>query len=357
MTDFSISTPKGVRRIGPGEPVFVVAEMSGNHNQNLETAYKIIDAAAEAGADAIKLQTYTADTITIDCDNEYFRIKEGPWAGQTLYELYQRAYTPWEWHGELKIYAEGKGLVFFSTPFDGTAVDFLERLGVSLYKVASFEVVDIPLLQKIGQTKKPVIMSCGMATEEEINLAVTTLRKFGSPAVALLYCVSAYPANAEDMNLATVPELAKRFNAPAGLSDHSLILDVPLTAVDLGAVIIEKHLTLTRSDGGPDAEFSLEPYEFEELVEAVRCGQKGRASIGVVKFGPGISEKGSLIYRKSLFVVQPVKKGEVFTSRNIRSIRPGHGLPPKLYDEIMGDRAVTDISPGTPLVWKLIKKS
>jgi len=357
MKPLVIDTPKGERRIGPGEPVFVVAEMSGNHNQNIQTAYKIIDAAATTGVDAIKLQTYTADTITIDCDNDYFKIKTGPWAGQTLYELYQKAYTPWEWHQKLKEYAESKGLIFFSTPFDPTAVDFLEELGVSLYKVASFEVVDIPLLRRIGQTRKPVIMSCGMASEEEIGLAVSTLREHGSPSIALLYCISAYPAKAEDMNLATIPEMSKKFDVLAGLSDHSLTLEVSLTAVGLGAVILEKHLTLARSDGGPDAEFSLEPSEFRELVAAVRVGKIGHGQIGKVKFGPGIADQGNLIYRKSLFVARRVGKGEVFSPDNVRSIRPGHGLPPKYYDEVMGCRASRDVAVGTPLSWELIVKS
>lgn len=352
LKPIKIKTKKGERLIGPGQPVFVVAEMSGNHNQDIRRAYKIIDAAAEAGADAIKLQTYTADTITLDCDNEYFQVKvNDSWKGQTLHSLYEKAYTPWDWQPKLKEYGESKGLVVFSTPFDDTAVDFLEKMRVPIYKVASFEVVDIPLLEKIGKTKKPVIISRGMSSSEEIRLAIKTLKKSGAPQVAVLHCVSSYPARPEEMNLATVPDISKKFGIVSGLSDHSLGKEVSLGAVALGACIIEKHLTLSRKDGGPDAQFSLEPQELKELIAALRNVQK---AVGKADYSMGKGEKENIIFRKSLFVAKDIKKGERFTKENIRSVRPGYGLAPKFYNKIIGLTAAKNIKKGTPLNWNLI---
>jgi len=345
---------EGNKKIGPGNPVFIIAEMSGNHNQDIKKAYKIIDAAAKAGVDAIKLQTYTADTITLDCDNKYFQVKVNKaWKGQTLYSLYKKAYTPWEWQPKLKKYAEKKGLIFFSTPFDNTAVDFLEKMNVPLYKVASFEVVDIPLLQRIGKTKKPVIMSRGMSTVEELKLAIKTLKASGCPQVAILHCVSSYPAKPEQMNLATIPDLVKKFKVIAGLSDHSLGTAASIASVALGGCIVEKHLTLFRAEGGPDAGFSLEPDEFKELVKSIREVEK---AIGQPSCMPGEKEKESIIFRKSLFVVKDIKKGEKITPENVRSIRPGHGLASKYYDEVLGKTANKKIERGTPLSWKLINR-
>jgi pseudaminic acid synthase len=297
MDAIKIKTAKGIRKIGPGQPVFVIAEMSGNHNQDIKKAYKIIDAAADAGADAIKLQTYTPDTMTIDCDNKYFQVKvNDAWKGQTLYELYKKAYTPWEWQPRLKKYAEAKGLIFFSTPFDATAVDFLEKMKAQFYKVASFEIVDIPLLKRIAKTKKPVIISRGMANLDEIKLAIKTLKDNGCPAVALLHCVSSYPARPEEMNLSAIPDLAKRFKTVIGLSDHTSGFTAAIAATALGAKIIEKHLTIKRSEGGPDAGFSLEPEEFKEMAGKIRIVEK---TLGRPQYGSGKMEKESIIFRKS----------------------------------------------------------
>ena len=342
-------TPKetriGKRRIGRTQPVFVVAEISGNHNHDLTRALSIIDAAAEAGADAIKLQTYTADTMTLKSERPEFQVI---WQGKkrTLHDLYQEAHTPWEWHMKLFAHAKKRGLICFSSPFDPTAVDFLEKLGNPIYKVASFEVVDIPLLERIGKTRKPVIMSRGMATIDEIRLALTTLKKFGCPRVILLQCVSEYPARPEDMNLATIPEMRSRFAVPVGLSDHTLSPYVAVAALALGARVVEKHLTLRRPDGGPDAAFSLEPHEFSELVRALRETER---AIGKVSYKRPRGESESVMHRKSLFVVADMKKGERFTAGNVRSIRPGNGLAPKYYRQVLGKRARKDIARGTPL--------
>jgi len=354
MKNIIINTPQGKRKIGPGQPAFIIAEMSGNHHQNIKEAYKIIDAAAVAGADAVKLQTYTADTITINCNNKYFQVKvNDAWKGQTLYNLYKKAHTPWEWQAKLKKYGASKGVLVFSTPFDATAVDFLEKMKVALYKVASFEVVDIPLLKKIGQTKKPVIMSRGMASRDEIKLAVKTLKKYGCPEVAILHCVSGYPAKFEEMNLSTIPDIVKKFKVIAGLSDHTLGATVSIASVALGASLIEKHLTIKRSAGGTDAAFSLEPEEFKNLVQVVRATEK---AVGKPNYKITKSEAENVIFRKSLFVVKDMKNGEKFTVRNIRSIRPGYGLAPKYYDKIIGKSARKNITAGTPLSWNLIKR-
>jgi len=343
-----IKTPKGEKIIGPGHPIFIVAEISANHNQSYEKAKKIIDAAIDAGVDAIKLQTYTPDTMTIKSDKKWFKINKGNWAGQTLYNLYKKAYTPWEWQPKLKKYAEKKGVILFSTPFDNTAVDFLEKMNVALYKVASFEVVDMPLLKRIGQTKKPVIISRGMASVQELKLAIKTLRDNGTPKIAVLHCVSSYPAQPEQMNLATIPDIARRFKVVPGLSDHTLGITVPITSIALGTCIIEKHVTLSRADGGPDAEFSLEPCELKQMVKSVREAQ---LAIGKPSYKLGKRESQNIVFRRSLFAVKNIKKGEKFTEKNIRSIRPGYGLAPKYYDKVIGKTAVKNIERGTPLKW------
>jgi pseudaminic acid synthase len=344
----------GGRKIGPGHPTYIIAEMSANHNQDFEQAVIILEAAKVAGADAIKLQTYTADTLTIDCDNEYFRIKGTLWNGRTLYELYGEASTPWEWQPRLKELAERLGLDLFSTPFDQGAINFLEQMQVPAHKIASFECVDLPLLEKIAQTRKPIIMSTGMATLAEIDEAVRTLRLAGGNQLALLKCTSAYPASPEEMNLRTIPHLAEEFGLPVGLSDHTLGIAVPVAAVALGACIIEKHFTLSRDVPGPDSAFSLEPNEFKAMVDAVRTVEK---ALGAVHYGVSESESGSRVFRRSLFVVQDVKAGETLTLENVRSIRPGHGLPPKHLRDVVGKRATRDVKRGTPLDWGLISKT
>ena len=325
---------------------YIIAEISANHNGKLERAEAIVSAAADAGADAIKLQTYTADTLTIPCDNEYFRIKGTLWEGKTLHDLYQEACTPWEWQPRLKALANDLGMDCFSTPFDATAVDFLEKMDVPCHKVASFEVVDIPLLKKIAATGKPVIMSTGMASLAEIDEAVTTLRESGTRELALLKCTSAYPAPPEEANLRTIPHLARAFNCVAGLSDHTLGGAVAVGAVALGARIIEKHFTLARADGGPDSAFSMEPDEFKQMVQDIRTVEK---ALGTVCYDLTPKQKESKVFRRSLFVVKDMKAGDVFTEENVRSIRPGYGLPCRLLDSIVGTTANVDIERGTPL--------
>jgi pseudaminic acid synthase len=339
------------RRVGPDYPAYIVAEMSANHNQDFDQAVKIIEAAKEAGADAIKLQTYTPDTITIDCDNEYFRIKGTLWDGHTLYDLYGEAYTPWDWQPRLKEIANELGLDLFSTPFDETAVDFLEGMRVPAYKIASFENVDLPLLRRIAQTGKPIIMSTGMATLAEMDEAVRTIREAGGSQLALLKCTSAYPASPEDMNLRTIPHLAKAFNAPVGLSDHTLGIAVPVAAVALGACIIEKHFTFSRATPSPDSAFSLEPHEFKAMVEGARMVEK---ALGTVQYGVSEHEAGSRVFRRSLFVVQDMNAGEMFTAENVRSIRPGYGLHTRHLEEVIGRYASRDIQRGSPLAWDMV---
>jgi N-acetylneuraminate synthase len=338
--------------IGPGQSVYIIAELSANHHQDFERAARLIDAAKDAGADAIKLQTYTPDTITIDSDRSEFRIGGGTlWDGRSLYELYGEAFTPWDWQPKLKQLANDAGLALFSSPFDETAVDFLEGMDVPAYKVASFELVDIPLIQKMARAGKPLIMSTGMATVEEIEEALAAARQEGATEIALLKCTSAYPSPADEMNLRTIPELARKFGVPAGLSDHTMGMAVPVAAAALGACIIEKHLTLSRADHGPDSAFSLEPDEFRMMVDAVRFAEK---ALGVAQFGPSAPEQASLAFRRSLFVVEDVKTGETFTSKNVRSIRPAHGLHTRHLSSILGRRAVCDIERGTPLSWDLV---
>ena len=338
------------RQIGLGRPTYIVAEMSANHGQRYEQAVELVRAAREAGADAIKLQTYTPDTLTIDSTTDYFRIGKGTvWEGKNLYELYGEAYTPWEWQPKLKTVAEELGLDCFSTPFDDSAVDFLENMKVPAHKIASFELVDTGLLRKVAVTGKPVIMSTGMATLAEIDEAVRTLREAGCTQLALLKCTSAYPSPPEEMNLRTISHLSNAFGVPVGLSDHTLGFSVPIAAVTLGACIVEKHLTIRRSDGGPDAAFSLEPAEFKAMVNAVRVAE---AALGRVNYEVTKNEAASRNFRRSLFVVEDVKSGEVFTPKNVRSIRPGYGLPPKYLPIVIGRQAAQDLTRGTPLSWK-----
>ncbi len=349
MPEFAINA----RKIGSGHPVYIIAELSANHHQDFEQAVQIIRAARDAGADAVKLQTYTPDTITIRSDREYFRVSGGTlWDGKTLYDLYGEAYTPWEWQPKLKQAANEIGLDLFSSPFDPSSVDFLEQMNVPAYKVASFELVDIPLIEKIARTGKPIIMSTGMATTDEIDEALGTARGAGATHVALLKCTSAYPSQPEDMNLRTIPEMIRRFDAPVGLSDHSSEIAVPVTAVSLGACIIEKHLTLSRAVKGPDSAFSLEPDEFKAMVSAVRVAEK---ALGQVHFGAGAHEESSRVFRRSLFIVKDVKRGEELTITNVRSIRPGHGLHTRYLKDIVGKRVKRDIEQGTPLSWDLVE--
>lgn len=333
------------RRIAPGAPAFIIAELSANHGQDLEQAKRLVQAAKTAGADAVKLQTYTPDTMTIDCDAPPFRIRGTVWDGRNLYSLYQEAHTPWEWHPVLKQTAENLGLAFFSTPFDATAVDFLEELGVPAYKIASFEVVDIPLLEYVARTGKPVIMSTGMASPREIDEALATLRASGSDEIALLHCISAYPSPAEAMHLGAISELRAAYGPIVGLSDHSLGHEAVIASVALGAVIVEKHLTLSREHPGPDSTFSLEPDEFAAMVQAVRRTET--AIRGGLERPP--LESASRAFRRSLFVVRDVRRGEPFSTENLRSIRPADGMHPRYFKEVLGKRAACDITRGTPL--------
>jgi N-acetylneuraminate synthase len=339
------------RVIGPGSPAYIIAEMSANHQQSFAQAVKIIEAAKEAGADAVKLQTYTPDTLTLDCDSEPFRIKGTLWDGRTLYDLYGEAHTPWEWQPRLKKAAASLGLTLFSTPFDESAMDFLEGLEMPAYKVASFENGDLPLLRRVARSGKPVILSTGMATLAEITEAVRTIEEAGGEQLALLKCTSAYPASAEEMNLRTIPHLNETFGVPIGLSDHTLGFAVPVAAVTLGACIVEKHFTLSRAIPGPDSAFSLEPHEFKAMVDGVRTAEKAS---GKIHYGISESEARSRIFRRSLFVVEDVGAGEIFTARNVRSIRPSGGLHTRYIEQVLGCRAARDIKRGTPLAWEMV---
>lgn len=343
----------GQRSIGLGSPAYIIAEVSANHHQDFEQAVKIVRAAKDSGADAVKLQTYTPDTMTIASNRAEFRIKGTIWDGRNLHELYSEAYTPWEWQPRLKALANDLGLDLFSTPFDATAVDFLEKMDVPAHKLASFELVDIPLIQKMARTGKPLIMSTGMATAEEIEEALQTARDAGAEQIALLKCTSAYPSPPEEMHLRTIPELRSRFGVPVGLSDHTMGTAVPVAAVALGACIIEKHFTLSRSQPGPDSSFSLEPHEFKAMAEAVRIAEK---ALGDIHFGVGDKEASSRVFRRSLFAVRDVKRGEPFTVENVRSIRPGYGLHTRHMAEVLGSRAACDIERGTPLRWELVDR-
>ena len=345
----------GRRSVGGRAPAFIIAELSANHGQKLETALKSVRAAAKAGADAIKIQTYTPDTLTIDSKKKYFRINHDTlWDGRTLYDLYKEAYTPWDWHYKIKRAAADEGLVFFSTPFDRTAVDFLEELGVPVYKVASFEMTDIPLIKYIAACRKPVIMSTGISTLTEIAEAEAACRKAGGGRPALLKCTSSYPTTFPEMNLRTMPDLGRRFGCLTGLSDHSVGITAPVAAVVLGAKILEKHFILDRKLGGPDAQFSLNPTEFAAMVKAVR---EAEVALGRVTYKLSARVRKSRMFARSLFVVKDIALGETFTENNVRSIRPGYGLPPKYLDKVLGRRATRVITAGTPLSRGLIKGS
>ena len=334
-----------------GEPYFI-AEMSANHAGSLDTALEIVQAAKESGADCLKIQTYTADTMTIDCDNEYFRIKGGLWDGYKLYDLYKGAYTPWEWQKRIKEECDSVGIDFLSTPFDVTSVDFLEGLGVQAYKIASFELVDIPLIRYVAQKGKPMIISCGMGNIEEIQLAVDTALNegLGSEQIFLLKCTSEYPASPADMNLLTIPDMASRFDVKIGLSDHSMGSLAAVVGVSLGACIIEKHFCIDRSIKNPDSEFSMEPQEFALMVKDVKEAAKIR---GKVNYELTDKERASTVFRRSLFAVKDIKEGEAFTTENVRCIRPGYGIAPKHYNELMGKIAQQHIIRGEPILFDM----
>ncbi|UKS26150.1 pseudaminic acid synthase [Paenibacillus sp. HWE-109] len=343
----------GNRKVGPNHPPFIIAEMSGNHNQSLERALEIVDAAARAGAHALKIQTYTADTMTIDSDQADFFIRDAKslWNGQSLYGLYQQAHTPWEWHKAIFDRCTELGMIGFSTPFDETAVDFLESLNVACYKIASFENTDIPLLRKVASTGKPIIASTGMASVAELDELVKTVREAGCKDLVLLKCTSSYPATPENSNIRTIPHMQQLFNIQVGLSDHTLGVGVAVASVALGATVIEKHFTLSRADGGVDSAFSLEPAEMHSLVEETERAWQG---LGAISYGVSEKEKNSLKFRRSLYVVKDMKVGETFTTDNLRVIRPGLGLPPKYIDLLLGKTVKKDISRGTAVTLDMI---
>ncbi|MHB9101241.1 MAG: pseudaminic acid synthase [Sulfuricella sp.] len=349
MNEFSISG----RKIGPGQPPFIIAEMSGNHNQSLERALAIVDAAAKAGAHALKIQTYTADTMTLDLSEGAFFVSDpnSLWQGKSLYKLYQEAYTPWEWHRQIFDRCRDLGVIGFSTPFDETAVDFLESLDVPCYKIASFENADLPLIRKVAATGKPMIISTGMATVADLDETVRAAREAGCRDLVLLKCTSSYPATPENTNLRTIPHMRELFQCQVGLSDHTMGVGAAVASVALGASVIEKHFTLRRADGGVDSAFSLEPEEMRSLgIETERAWQ----ALGVVSYGPSTAEKPSLQYRRSLYVTQDINAGEPFTRENVRAIRPGFGLPTKYLETFLGRKASRDIKKGTPLGWELL---
>ncbi|AOR24902.1 pseudaminic acid synthase [Clostridium taeniosporum] len=338
--------------IGENHPCYIIAEMSANHAGSYERAIEIIEAAKSAGADCIKIQTYTADTMTIDCDNNYFSIKDGTWKGENLYKLYEKAYTPWEWQEGLKNKAEELGIDFLSTPFDKTSVDFLESINVDFYKIASFELIDIPLIKYIASKNKPIIMSTGMGTLGEIEEAVNAIKSMGNEKICLLKCSSAYPAIPDDMNLITMKNLKDIFQVNVGLSDHSLGSIASVTAVAMGAKIIEKHFCLNREIQNPDASFSMEPQEFKNMVDNIRLAER---AMGRISYELSDNEKQSRKFRRSIFVIKDIKEGEQFTEENIRIIRPGNGLKPKYYEDVLGKIAICDIKRGTPLSWNQVK--
>lgn len=343
----------GHRNVGREAPPLFIAEMSGNHNGSLDRALAIVDAMADAGAQALKLQTYTADTMTLDIAEREFLIQDADnlWRGRTLYDLYREAHTPWDWHGPIFERARARGMLAFSTPFDASAVDFLEGLEVPCYKVASFENVDLPLIRKIAATGKPMIMSTGMASLAEIAEAVEAARGAGNRELVLLKCTSSYPAPPEESHLATLPHLREAFGCEVGLSDHTLGMGAAIAAVALGATVVEKHVTLSRAEGGVDSAFSLEPAEVRTLVTEMA---RARASLGAVHYGPGERERESLKFRRSIYVVRDVRAGEPLSADNLRTIRPGLGLAPRHWDAVLGRRAACDIARGTPLAWSLI---
>jgi len=342
------------RSIGIDSPPFVIAEMSGNHNQSIERALQIVDAAADCGVHALKLQTYTADTMTLDIDNEEFLIsdRKSLWSGTSLYKLYEQAHTPWEWHERIFARARERGLIVFSTPFDNTAVDFLESLNVPCYKIASFENTDLPLIRRVAETGKPVIISTGMATIAELDEAVRAAREAGCEELVLLKCTSTYPATPDSTNILTIPHMRNLFNCEIGLSDHTMGVGIAVASVALGATVVEKHFTLRRADGGVDSAFSMEPAEMAQLViEAERAW----LGLGSVSYGPTALELDSLQFRRSLYVVQDVKAGDVLTVENLRCVRPGKGLEPKYYELLLGRRVRKDIKRGTPMKWQLVE--
>lgn len=339
------------RKVGPGEPPYVICELSGNHNGSLDRALKLIEAAAATGCDAIKIQTYTPDTITIDCDGPGFVINGGLWNGRTLYDLYDEAHTPFEWHEAMFAKAASCGVTILSTPFDDTAVDLLEGLGAPAYKIASFEIVDLPLIARVASTGKPLIISTGLANLGEIAAAVRTARENGCTEIVLLHCISSYPAPTEQSNIRTIPHLADAFDVVSGLSDHTLGTATSVASIALGGSVIEKHFTLARADGGPDAAFSLEPEEFKRLC---RDCHDAWLSLGKVDYDLKVAERNSIVFRRSLYAVAPIAKGESFTKVNVRSIRPGYGLPPAAMPDILGRTARRDIGYGEPLAWDLI---
>lgn len=343
----------GNRTIGGKNPCFIIAELSANHNGDLKVAIETIRAAKKTGADAIKLQTYTPDTLTINCDNEHFKIEGGTlWDGKTLYELYGEAYTPWEWHKQLFDVAEEEGLICFSSPFDFTAVDFLEELNVPAYKIASFEIQDIPLIEYAASKGKPIIMSTGIAEEADIQLAVDTCRKVGNNDIILLKCTSSYPAPLELANLKTIPDIKERFGVEVGFSDHTYGSLAPTVARTLGATVIEKHFILDKSIGGPDADFSLDVEEFTKLVNKVRDTER---LLGQISYEISEKVKNNRKFARSLFIVEDVKKGDILTKENVRSIRPGYGMHPEHYNEVIGKEFTGDFKKGTPLSGKIFK--
>lgn len=339
--------------IGLGR-TYIIAEMSGNHNMDFNRAVKIMEAAKDAGADAIKIQTYTADTITLNCNNEYFQIGQGTlWDGRTLHNLYEEAYTPWEWQPKLKKIAEEIELDFFSSPFDSTSVDFLEGMCVPAYKIASFEITDIPLIRKVASLGKPMIISTGIATLADIELALDTCKKCGNENVILLKCCSAYPTPYEDINLRTMVSMAETFDCITGLSDHSMGGTVAEASVVLGGRVVEKHLTLSRADGGVDSAFSMEPAEFKQMVSNIRIIEK---ALGKVTYELGDKQAAEREHSRSLFIAQDMKEGDVFTAENLRSVRPGFGLHTKYYDMLLGKKVSRDVSMGTPMSWSLVQE-
>lgn len=341
------------KKIGSGNPPFIIAEMSGNHNQSLERALAMVKAAAKAGAHALKLQTYTADTMTLNLSHGNFFIDDNKslWKGNSLYQLYLQAYTPWEWHKPIFDYCRELGMIPFSTPFDETSVDFLENLDVPLYKIASFENNHLPLIKKVAATGKPVIISTGMATVAELDEAVRTARQAGAKDIVLLKCTSSYPALPENTNIVTIPHIRELFHCQVGLSDHTMGIGVALASVALGATMIEKHLTLSRADGGVDAAFSMEPAEMRSLVMETERAWK---ALGKINYGPTEVENPSLRYRRSLYIVQDMKSGDTLTKENLKIVRPGYGLPPKYYELILGKTVNKDIRAGTPVNWQLL---
>ncbi|MFC0562375.1 pseudaminic acid synthase [Halalkalibacter alkalisediminis] len=340
------------RKIGTNHPPFVIAEMSGNHNQSLDRALEIVETAAKAGAHALKLQTYTADTMTLNLSHGDFYINDSSslWKDHSLYKLYQKAYTPWEWHKPIFERCKDLGIIGFSSPFDETALEFLESLNVPCYKIASFENTDIPLIRKVASKGKPMIISTGMATVAELDETVRTAREAGCKDLVLLKCTSTYPATPKNTNINTIPHMKELFNCQVGLSDHTMGTGVAVASVALGATVIEKHFTLSRQDGGVDSSFSLEPNEMKSLVKET---ERAWQALGNVQYGVSNEEKGSLQYRRSLYVAKDMNLGETFTKDSIKSIRPGFGLPPKYFDKILGKKAKKAVSKGTPVSWDL----